>query len=166
MLCALSAVDAAPARGRTGLEVVVVVVGNRQRVEAVRLAGVAAVAKMSSVANAMCCTPEPKNSARKRPERVRWFCEPLSVEAQRAVGVLDHLAAHQAAGIDDVLTSGVFVRSKMRGVEQQPGQHLVVVHRLGDWSMGQAGAGVRAGLAGRVELDLPDARSSLFGSRK
>ena len=32
---------------------------------------------MSSVAKAMCCTPEPKTSDRKRDDSVRWLCEAL-----------------------------------------------------------------------------------------
>ena len=39
---------------------------------------VCTVATMSSVAKAMCCTPEPKYSERKRDDRVRWLCEPFS----------------------------------------------------------------------------------------
>jgi hypothetical protein len=52
-------------------------------------------------------------------------------EAHAAAGVGDRLALHQAAGIGNLdLRRATEIED--RGVEQQPGQHLVVLHRLRD----------------------------------
>ena len=45
---------------------------------------------------------------------------------------MHHLAPDDAARIDDRRCCGAVFRSSMRGVEQQPRQHLLVMHRLRD----------------------------------
>ena len=115
----------------------------------------AAVAKMSRLAKAMCCTPAPKNSDRNFEDCVRDRLRAIQDDAQAAVVGLDHLAAHHAARIDDVLL-GDFLQIEQRGVEQQPAQHLLVAHRLRDViDRGQARA-VACRNRNRVEIDLPE----------
>ena len=77
-------------------------------------------------------------------------------QAERAVGVLDRLAADDARGVDDV--DGRRLRgAEDRGVEQQPGQHLVEGHGLGDVvDRDEAGVGDRHVVLGGDELGLPD----------
>ncbi|PFS10739.1 hypothetical protein COK46_26300, partial [Bacillus thuringiensis] len=71
----------------------------------------------------------------------------LSVEP-----ALDHLALHHAAGIEHRLTRRL-PRVEQRGVEQQPGQHLLVLHALRDMvDAGQPGLGVA--FLRRLEIDL------------
>ena len=55
-----------------------------------------------------------------------------------AVRRLDHLTFHEAAGIGDVLRRDL-LEVEQRGVEQQPGQHLLVVHGLRDVIDGDRG---------------------------
>ena len=50
-------------------------------------------------------------------------------EAERSVLGLDHLALHDAAWIDHVLHRRL-PHVEQRDVEEEPGQHLLVVHRL------------------------------------
>ena len=107
--------------------------------------------------SAMCCTPEPKSSLRKRDDSVWRLCEALRTRRKRAVRRLDHLALHHAAGIDARPARGVFAHVEQRGVEQEPGQHLLVVHRLRDVVDARAGRRRRAGVASTgVELDVPE----------
>ena len=86
---------------------------------------------MSAVAKARCCTLEPKLSAMKWPARVLAILGAVEGQAEGAVVALDRLAAHQAGGIDDV-DHRRLPRPEDRGVEQEPGQHLLVVHGLSD----------------------------------
>src|SRR6059058_2348794 len=98
---------------------------------------------MSSVANAICCTPEPKYSLIQR-------------DAQSAVGGLHHLAANDASGIGNVELRRL-LDVKQRCVEQLPGQHIVVLHRLGDMvDRGETNRFVFARGLDRQELDIPD----------
>ena len=76
-------------------------------------------------------------------------------DAQRAIGQFHHLAPHQAAWIGHLLGRDL-PEIEQRGVEQEPGQHLLVLHRLGDVVDGGE-SGVAARLASVVELDVPHA---------
>jgi len=69
------------------------------------------------------------------------------------VGVDDGLALHEATGVGDLhLPQPLEVEDA--GVEQQPGQHLVIGHRLRDVIDGEQG--VRACIAGdRFEISVP-----------
>src|SRR6202048_2072765 len=88
------------------------------------------VRKMSSVASAICCTPEPKKSSSKS-------AAPLG---------LDRLALDDAARVDDILDRRL-PEVEQRGVEEQPAQHFLVLHRLREViEAGEAGAFVAARL--------------------
>src|SRR5262249_7074487 len=77
-------------------------------------------------------------------------------DAQRSVGSLDHLAPDESARISDVLGRNL-LEIEQRGIKQQPGQHLLVVHGLGNM-VDDDKAGRIGGILPRVgELDVPDA---------
>src|SRR6185369_6953193 len=76
-------------------------------------------------------------------------------QPQTATAILDDLAAHEPARIDDV-DRRALAHVENRRIEQHPGKHLVVVHRLGDVvDLDKA----RVGRGGYVlaELPVPDA---------
>ena len=92
---------------------------------------------MSALAKAMCCTPEPKNSERNRPESVRWLSRAVQRDPHRPFAVLDNLAPDEAGGVGDIdLRRALHLED--RGVEEKPGEHLVVFHRLRDVIDGDA----------------------------
>src|SRR5215213_11145098 len=81
-------------------------------------------------------------------------------EAQGAVLARDHLALHDAAGVEHVVDPRLTEVEK-RGVEQKPGQHLLVVHRLRDVVEADEARlpGAWCGCDG-IEVDVPDAGRS------
>src|SRR3981081_1682854 len=115
------------------------------------------VAKRSSVAKAMCCTPEPNSSVRKRDDCVRWLCEALSTmrspPSDDSTTWLRPSTPGPATRIGHLLRRDL-LEIEQRGVEQEPGQHLLVLHRLGNVIDGGK-SGVVASLAGIVEFTVP-----------
>ena len=80
-------------------------------------------------------------------------------DAQAAAVILDHLAAHQAGRIDDIHHRRL-MGGEDGGIEQDPGQHLLVVHGLRHMVDGhQAGIAGLPGIADRLEIDLPQPRA-------
>ena len=69
---------------------------------------------MSSVASAMCCTPEPNSSFRKREASVWRLCEALRTRRKAPSVARDHLALHDAARIDHVLRRASYARRGAR----------------------------------------------------
>jgi len=79
-------------------------------------------------------------------------------DAQRAVGGLDHLLRTMPPG-SMTSSCGVLVTSRQCAVEQEPGQHFFVLHRLGDVvDRGEASAAVAGRAFRRHEIDVPQAR--------
>src|SRR5262245_2610888 len=75
-------------------------------------------------------------------------------EAQTAAVAFDDLAAHQPSRIDHV-DHGRFPGAENRDIEQQPGEHFLVAHRLRHMvDRGEAGAALLS--ADGLELDFPD----------
>ena len=112
------------------------------------------MAKISSVAKAICCTPEPNSSVRKREDCVRWLCEALRMMRMLPSGRLDDLTLHQSAGIGDVLHRDL-LEVQQRRVKQQPGEHFLVVHGLRDMVDGRKSRCIGAVVPGLLELDVP-----------
>ena len=113
--------------------------------------------------SAMCCTPEPKASDRKRDDSVCWLCEALSTMRSAPSADCTTWLCTRPPG-SSTSCCGRLRQVEQRGVEQQPGQHLLVVHRLRDVvDDGQAGVALAAVLAGRLELDVPDAAELALG---
>ena len=111
---------------------------------------------MSRLAKARCWTAEPNELGDEVAGEGPGVLGAVERQAQGAVGVLDRLAADHARGVDDV--DGRRLReAEDRGVEERPGQHLVVGHRLGEVVDGEeAGVGDRDVVVGGNELGLPD----------
>ncbi len=97
-----------------------------------------AVAKISVVASAMCCTPAPAKPCKKRAESVWLARRAVERDAQPALGRLDRLTLDQSQGIRH-LHGGRLRKLEERRVVEQPRQHLLVVHRLRDVIHSQAG---------------------------
>ena len=118
-------------RGRSRLEVVVVVLGDRQQVDAVRAQ--ARDGREDVVGREARCAARRSRTPRdrKRDDSVRLTCEALRMSRSAPSGGLHDLALHEPAGVEHVLHRR-FREVEQRGVEQQPGQHLLVVHRLRD----------------------------------
>ena len=84
-------------------------------------------------------------------------------QAQCAVFRLKNLALYEAARIEHVLF-GKLREIEQRLVEQQPSQHLLVVHRLGDVvDRGQPRVVPRACSAELREIDIPNLRKLALG---
>ena len=138
------------------LDVVVVVGRDRQRLEAVGGAAPPRWRRCRAVAKARCWTAEPNASAMKWPAKVRVFSAPFSV--RRSVPSAFSIAWLRTMPEGSMMsTVGAFRGAEDRGVEQQPGQHLVVGHGLGDVvDRDEAGVGDRHVVLGGDELGLPD----------
>ena len=66
---------------------------------------------MSSVAKAMCCTPEPNASDRKRDDMRARDCEALSTRRSAPSAVCITWLLHEPAGIEHVLLAASSVTS-------------------------------------------------------
>ena len=70
-----------------------------------------------------------ERSLRKREDWVRDRLRRIERDTQRAVRRLHHLTFRRAARVEHILLRR-FLQVEERGVEQHPGQHFLVMHRL------------------------------------
>ncbi len=134
--------------GEAGDQVLVIVLGDRQRREAAGLQGGGGREDVAGRERDVLGAGAEELALRKRPERVRRLWEALRT-MRRAPSRVATTCCGSAARIGDVLPRRL-LDVEDRGIIEEPRQHLVVVHGLGEMvDADEAGVGrVRLGRVG------------------